>query len=85
MIKSKGLGKKYRKATVTLEEGQENFIDDVRRRIKKSGGFSLARTEIVRTAIDLLRYLKVNSMDLSGIKHEEDLLEKIKMRVAVKP
>lgn len=85
MIKSKGLGKKYRKATVTLEDSQENFMDDVRRKIKKSGGFSLARTEVVRAAIDLLRFLKINTMDLSGIKHEEDLLNKIKSRIEVKP
>ena len=80
MVKSKGLGEKYRKATMTFGEDHENFIDEVRRKIKNSGGFRLARTEVVRAAVDFLKYLKVNKMDLSSIKNESDLLDKLKER-----
>jgi hypothetical protein len=80
MIKSEGLGKQYRKVTITLGEEQENFIDDIRKEIKKNDGYRLGRTEIIRTAIQFLKHLKINSMNLSGIKNEDDLLDKIKRR-----
>ena len=84
MVKSEGLGKKYRKVTITLGEAQENYIDEVRKKIKKCGGFSLGRTEIIRTAIQLLETVRLNAMDLSNVKNEKDLLEIIKKYVCLK-
>jgi hypothetical protein len=78
MIKSKGLDEEYRKVTITLGEEQENFLDEIRRKIRKNGGSALARTEVIRTAIEVLKCLKVDNLNLSGIKNEFELFEKIK-------
>jgi hypothetical protein len=64
----------YRAITLTINQDQEDFLDKVRKEIKRSGGFSLARTEIVRAAIEGLRLL---DPDLKNIKREEDLVARI--------
>ena len=81
MIKSNGLEGSYRKVTITLRDTQENFIDELRKKIKKNGGFSLGRTEVIRSAIQFMSLLDLNPLDLSKIKNEEDLINGLRICV----
>ena len=79
MIKSQGLppGRgDYRKITITLPRDLEDFLDDVRKKIRDRTGRSITRTEIVRAALELVREKKINFTD--KIKNEQDLLNQLK-------
>ena len=83
MIKSKGLGQKHRKITITLNEAQENLIENIKNKIKKNGGYRLGRTEVIRASVKLIGFLKLDEKLLSGIKDEDDLFEVMKKRLSV--
>lgn len=65
----------YRKVMFTLTPEQEKFLNDFCSEVKSHKGSSLSKTEIIRALVDYFATLK---FDLSGIKDEKDLLERIK-------
>ena len=66
-------GKHYR-AELTLPETLDKFLVEFGEESKKTGGYKLPKTEIIRALIRVLMKLKV---DTTGVKDEDELVERI--------
>ncbi|MBN3032542.1 MAG: hypothetical protein JW873_00410 [Candidatus Saganbacteria bacterium] len=57
-----------------MSEGQIKFLDELGMRAKRTGGYKLAKTVIIRACLEVLRKL---SIDLRGVKTEKELAARI--------
>jgi len=65
----------YFRVPITMPSGMVSFLENMGIECKKSGGHKIANTMIVRSAIRLLMDL---DLDISGVKSEEELENRIK-------
>ena len=65
----------YFRVPITMPSNMVSFLENLGIECRKSGGHKIANTMIVRSAITLLMDL---DMDISGIKSEEELVDRIK-------
>lgn len=65
----------YFRVPITMPSGMVSYLENLGIECKKSGGHKIANTMIVRSAIRLLMDM---DLDISGIKSEEELEERIK-------
>jgi hypothetical protein len=76
--KSKGLPGgvgQYRKVTITLTPPLEEWLDHLRTEIRRRGGKSLGRTELIRAS---LAYVQTLDLDVTGVTDEVELAEHIR-------
>ncbi len=66
-------GKHYR-AELTLPEALDKFLVEFGEESKRTGGYKLPKTEIIRALIRVL--IKLN-VDVDGVKDEDELVERI--------
>ena len=68
----------YWKMSLTLPEDLVKFLEELSTNCKKSGGFKIARTEIIRAMIRALAELdKKGLIDISQVCNEDQLEERI--------
>jgi Arc/MetJ-type ribon-helix-helix transcriptional regulator len=72
MYRRKGLNSKISRVTVILTEEQQDIIDDIRKKIRKSNGARLSQSEIIRAAVN---YAKKLNISFSDVKDEQTLLQ----------
>lgn len=65
----------YFRVPITMPSNMVSFLENLGIECKKSGGHKIANTMIVRSAIKFLMDL---DLDISGIKSEEELEDRIK-------
>ena len=65
---------KHYRAELTLPESLDQYLSEFGRESRSTGGYKLAKTEIIRALIKVLMKLKV---DVSGVKDEDELVERI--------
>jgi hypothetical protein len=65
----------YFRVPITMPSGMVSYLENLGIECKKSGGHKIANTMIVRSAIRLLMDL---DLDISGVKSEEELENRIK-------
>ena len=65
----------YFRIPITMPSGMVSYLENLGIECRKSGGHKIANTMIVRSAIKLLMDL---DLDISGIKSEEELEDRIK-------
>jgi len=65
----------YFRVPITMPSSMVSFLENLGIECKKSGGHKIANTMIVRSAIKLLMDM---DLDISGVKSEEELEERIK-------
>jgi hypothetical protein len=65
----------YFRVPITMPSGMVSFLEDMGIQCKKSGGHKIANTMIVRSALRLLMDLDI---DISGVKSEEELENRMK-------
>lgn len=65
----------YFRVPITMPSNMVSFLENLGIECKKSGGHKIANTMIVRSAIKFLMDL---DLDISGIKSEEELENRIK-------
>jgi hypothetical protein len=65
----------YFRVPITMPSGMVSFLENLGIECKKSGGHKVANTVIVRCLIKLLMDL---DLDISGVKSEEELENRIK-------
>ncbi|MBM3708210.1 MAG: hypothetical protein FJW69_07755 [Actinobacteria bacterium] len=65
----------YFRVPITMPSGMVSFLENLGIECKKSGGHKIANTEIVRSLIRLLMDMDI---DLSRVKTEEELEERVK-------
>ncbi|MEW6189901.1 MAG: hypothetical protein AB1466_07355 [Actinomycetota bacterium] len=58
-----------------LTRPQVEFLDDLSRQMKFSGGYKLPRTKIIRATLSVFMELGI---DVSGVKSEKELEERIR-------
>ncbi|OGF44719.1 MAG: hypothetical protein A2536_09230 [Candidatus Firestonebacteria bacterium RIFOXYD2_FULL_39_29] len=73
-------GKHYR-AELTLPEALGKFLVEFGAESKRSGGYNLPKTEIIRALIRVLMKLNV---DVTGVKDEDELVERIMQAIKKK-
>ncbi|MBL7060517.1 MAG: hypothetical protein ISS13_01635 [Actinobacteria bacterium] len=65
----------YFRVPITMPSDMVSFLENLGVECRKSGGHKIANTMIVRSLIRLLMGL---DLDISGVKSEEELEERIK-------
>ncbi|MDD3629266.1 MAG: hypothetical protein PHN81_05785 [Actinomycetota bacterium] len=65
----------YFRVPITMPSDMVSYLENLGIECKKSGGHKIANTMIVRSAIRLLMDM---DLDISGVKSEEELEERIK-------
>ncbi len=65
----------YFRVPITMPSGMVSFLEDMGIQCKKSGGHKIANTMIVRSALRLLMELDI---DISGVRSEEELENRMK-------
>jgi len=65
----------YFRVPITMPSDMVSFLENLGVECRKSGGHKIANTMIVRSLIRLLISL---DLDISGVKSEEELEERIK-------
>jgi hypothetical protein len=65
----------YFRVPITMPSDMVSYLENLGIECKKSGGHKIANTMIVRSAIKLLMDM---DLDISGIRSEEELEERIK-------
>lgn len=67
---------KHFRAELTLPESLDSFLSEFGRESRSTGGYKLAKTEIIRALIKVL--MKLNKqIDITGVKDEDELVERI--------
>ena len=59
---------------IPMTENQIKFLDELGMEAKRTGGYKLAKTVIIRACLEVLKKLNIN---LQGVKTEKDLTERI--------
>jgi hypothetical protein len=59
---------------IPMTENQIKFLDELGMEAKRTGGYKLAKTVIIRACLEALKKLPIN---LRGVKTEKDLTERI--------
>lgn len=74
----KSAGRVYKgrhlRAELTIAEPLDKFLGEFGEYSRKSGGYKLPKTEIIRALIRVLMKLNV---DVTGVKDEDELVERI--------
>jgi hypothetical protein len=65
----------YFRVPITMPSDMVSYLENLGIECKKSGGHKIANTMIVRSAIKLLMDM---DLDISGVRSEEELEERIK-------
>ena len=65
----------YFRIPITMPSGMVSYLENLGIECKKSGGYKIANTMIVRCAIRLLRDM---DLDISKVKSEEELEQRFK-------
>jgi hypothetical protein len=65
----------YFRVPITMPSDMVSYLENLGIECKKSGGHKIANTMIVRSAIRLLMDM---DLDISGVRSEEELEERIK-------
>jgi len=59
---------------ISITKEMEAWLQDLSSRMKSSGGYKLPKSYIIRALLDAAMSLKI---DVSGVKLEEELVERI--------
>ena len=79
-VKSEGIAlapkkEPTRQSAVFLEEQHLDWLEDRCREARKGGGRAIRKAAIIRALLDVAMEAKV---DLSGLRHEDDLLDRLR-------
>ncbi len=81
MLKNRKQDEKVWRAELTLREEHDKYLVEFGEKAKRQGGHRLARTEIIRALIKVLKRLDV---DVSEVRDEKELEDRILEAIEVK-